>query len=68
MVLGENTKRYIIRTNRDGHQSVWIPVETTMSMKGFDAAWDAGAEQYYHDVEVGLGQAKGWVRVVEVGN
>ncbi len=60
-----NPKRFVIRKNRSGKQSVWIPMETTATAKGFEEAWSVGAQEYYDDVEVGLGLTKGWVRVVD---
>jgi len=64
--LTDNPKRYVIRKNSNGKETVWIPVETTVITKGFDGAWDVGAKEYFDDVEVGLGLLKGWVRVVDV--
>ncbi len=60
-----NQKRYVIRKTRSGKQTVWIPVETTMTAKGFEEAWSVGAHEYYENVEVNLGLTKGWVRVVD---
>ena len=61
-----NSKRYIIRKNQKGTETIWIPVETTAITLGFDAAWAQGAQEYYDDVEVGLGLIKGWVKIVDV--
>jgi len=47
-------------------ESIWIPIETTVAADGFQEAWDRGAQEYYEDVEVGLGLMKGWVRIVDV--
>ncbi len=60
-----NPKRFVIRKERSGKQTVWIPVETTATAKGFEEAWSVGAREYYDDVEVKLGLTKGWVRVVD---
>jgi hypothetical protein len=64
--ISENPKRYVVRPARDGRQSVWVPIETTVIENGFRDAWDRGAQEYYEDVEVGLGLVKGWVRIVDV--
>jgi hypothetical protein len=64
--ITENRKRYVIRANEKGEETVWIPVETTASMHGFEAAWSLGAQEYFRDVEVELGTVKGWVRIVDV--
>ncbi|MEK9137379.1 MAG: transglutaminase-like domain-containing protein [Bacteroidota bacterium] len=64
--ISSNAKRYVIRKNQKGVESVWIPVETTVIARGFDAAWSQGAQEYFDDVEVGLGLIKGWVKIVDV--
>jgi hypothetical protein len=60
-----NPKRYVIRKTRSGKHTVWVPVETTVTAKGFEEAWSTGAHEYYDNVEVNLGLTKGWVRVVD---
>jgi hypothetical protein len=65
-VLTSNPKRYLLRKNRSGAETIWIPIETTVIQQGFDAAWTQGAQQYFDDAEVGLGLIKGWVRIVDV--
>lgn len=64
--LSENPKRYIIRRTEKNVETVWIPVETTLLRSGFDEAWDAGAEEYYRDAEIGLGLIKGRVKIIDV--
>jgi hypothetical protein len=64
--ISSNAKRYVIRKNQKGVESVWIPVETTVIARGFDVAWSQGAQEYFDDVEVGLGLIKGWVKIVDV--
>ncbi len=64
--ISENSKRYVIRPNRAGVESIWIPIETTVIARGFEAAWTAGAQRYFDDAEVGLGLARGWVRILDV--
>jgi len=49
-----------------GVETIWIPVETTIINRGFDEAWSSGAQDYFDDVELGLGLARGWVRIVDV--
>ncbi len=63
--LTDNPKRYVIRRGADGAATLWIPLETTLTRKGFAVAWEDGANQYYDDVEVGLGLTRGWVRVID---
>jgi hypothetical protein len=64
--IAENPKRYILRKNRMGQETVWIPIEATVIARGFDEAWTAGAQEYFEEVELGLGLAKGWVQIVDV--
>jgi hypothetical protein len=64
--VSDNPKRYVVRRNQAGVETLWLPIETTMITKGFDEAWTRGAQRYFDDVEVGLGLVKGWVRIVDV--
>jgi hypothetical protein len=64
--ISSNAKRYIVRKNPKGVETVWIPIETTVITRGFDVAWSQGAQQYFDDVEVGLGLIKGRVKIVDV--
>jgi hypothetical protein len=64
--IAGNPKRYIVRRNAAGVETIWIPLETTVAARGFDEAWTNGAQEYFDDVEVGLGLVKGWVRIVDV--
>jgi hypothetical protein len=65
-LIGNNPKRYIVRKNDDGNETVWIPVETTAITKGFDEAWNTGATEYFSDVEMSLGLIRGWVKVIDL--
>ncbi len=65
-LISENPKRFVVRKNESGKESIWIPVETTMIRKGFDEAWRVGAEEYFQEAELNAGLVKGWVRVVDV--
>ena len=64
--VSSNPKRYILRKTRGGKETIWLPLETTAITHGFDEAWTEGAQQYFDDVEIGLGLASGWVRIVDV--
>jgi hypothetical protein len=64
--ISSNAKRYVTRKNAKGLETVWIPIETTVISRGFDAAWSQGAQEYFDDVEVGLGLIRGWVKIVDV--
>ncbi len=64
-LVSGNSKRYVVRPERGGGYTLWIPVETTLTRRGFAEAWADGAGQYYRDVEVEFGLVRGWVRVVD---
>lgn len=64
--ISDNPKRYLVRKNPRGVDTIWIPVETTVITRGFDEAWTSGAQEYFDDTEVGLGLAKGWVKILDV--
>ena len=64
--IARNPKRYVVRKDRRGLETVWIPIETTVIARGFDEAWTHGAQEYFDDVEIGLGTIKGWVRIVDI--
>lgn len=65
-MISNNPKRYVVRRNSRGEQTIWIPVETTAIDRGFDEAWTRGAREYFDDVEIGFGIVRGWVRVVDI--
>jgi hypothetical protein len=64
--IAGNPKRFVVRRNPQGKETVWIPIETTVVAQGFEEAWSSGAQRYFDDVEIGLGLAHGWVRIVDV--
>ena len=64
--ISENPKRYVVRKDSKGKETVWLPVETTVITKGFETAWTTGSQEYLEDVEINLGIVKGWVRIVDV--
>jgi hypothetical protein len=65
-LISGNPKRYVVRRNAAGAETIWIPLETTAASQGFEAVWTGGAQSYFDDVEVGMGLIKGWVRIVDV--
>jgi hypothetical protein len=64
--LSDNPKRYVVRKNALGVESLWLPVETTAMTGGFEKAWITGADTWLHETEVDLGLVKGWLRVIDV--
>ena len=64
--ISDNPKRYVVRRNVNGRETIWLPIESTVITKGFDAAWTTGAQEYLEDVEINLGLVKGWVKIVDV--
>ncbi len=65
-LISSNEKKYVIRENRKGQRTVWIPVETTFLRNGFDQAWQNGALQYLEEGLLRDGVEAGWVRVIDV--
>jgi hypothetical protein len=65
-LISDNPKRFVIRKNDQGVETVWVPLETTAITEGFQKAWEVGAREYLDDVELKLGVVRGWVRVVDV--
>jgi transglutaminase-like putative cysteine protease len=64
--ISPNPKRYIVRKGQKGKESIWLPIETTVITRGFDAAWSEGAQEYFDNVELELGLIKSWVKIVDV--
>jgi len=64
--VSDNPKRYVVRKTGSGKETLWIPIETTVIMKGFQTAWIQGAEEHFQHTDVDLGLAKGWVKIVDV--
>jgi hypothetical protein len=67
LAITQNEKRIVVRTETDGTNRVWIPVETTLIGRSFTEAWNAGAMQWYQDTELRQGVVEGWVKWIEVG-
>lgn len=65
-LVSDNPKRYVIRKNERGEETIWVPVETTAITEGFQRAWEIGAKEYFDYVEVGLGVVRGWVKLVDL--
>ena len=65
-LVSENPKRYVIRKNESGIETVWVPVEPTALKKGFDSSWEVAAQEYLQDVSINLGTVKGWVKIVDL--
>jgi hypothetical protein len=64
--ITNNEKRYIIRQNPSGVQTVWIPVETTVLTSGFESAWQKAASEYLEEALIKNGLLQGWVKIVDV--
>ena len=65
-LISSNEKRFIIRENSMGNNTLWIPVETTLIETGFDKAWKAGALQFLQEGIIREGLKKGWVKIIDV--
>ncbi len=64
--ISDNSKKYIIRKNSEGKETVWIPIETTQLSKGFTEAWNYAASEYFNDAVINNGLSKGWIRIVDL--
>ncbi len=64
--VSSNPKRYVVRKSKSGQATIWLPIESTAITRGFEEAWTEGAQEYFDNVELGLGLVEGWVRVVDV--
>ncbi len=62
--ITENEKKYVILKNKNGNETVWIPIETTFVRYGFDRAWEAGAEEFFRDFEINLASVKGKAKII----
>jgi len=65
-LISSNEKRYIIRENSLGNNTLWIPVETTLVATGFDEAWKAGALQYLQEGVIREGIKNDWMKIIDV--
>ena len=65
-MISSNEKRSLVRKNREGVFTLWIPVETTMIRSGFEAAWKAGAAQYLEEGVIRHGLDEGWVNIIDI--
>jgi hypothetical protein len=65
-MISSNEKRYIIRNKNQGKQNVWIPVETTLIVQGFEEAWKSGALNYLEEVGLNRGLDKGLIQIINV--
>ena len=65
-LIAGNPKRYIIRKTSRGQDRIWIPIETTAVTKGFETAWNLGAEEYFTSAELKSGLIEEWVRIVDI--
>ena len=66
VLISSNEKRYLMKNNKIGQQTVWIPVETTLIQEGFEEAWKVGALEYLQEGYIRSGLAEGWVKVIDV--
>jgi len=64
-LISSNEKRYIMRENVSGQNSIWIPIETTLLEDGFEEAWKAGALAYLQEGVLQNGINDGWVHVID---
>lgn len=63
--LGLNEFQALTRTGATGAPTLWIPIEPTVLEQGFDEAFAVGVREYYEEVIVRDGMARGQVQVVD---
>ncbi len=63
--ISENDRKYYIRKDISGAETVWLPVETTV-LTGFGDAWNAGALKFYNEAILQYGLLKNKVEIFEV--
>lgn len=68
ILISENSKKYIVRKNSEGKESIWIPVETTLISKGFIDAWNYGASEYFNNAIIKNGLIEGWIRILDLNS
>lgn len=64
-LITKNDNKYFIRSNRNGKDEIWIPVETT-SLTNFETAWNVASDRFYNEALNDLGIAKGNVRIIDI--
>lgn len=63
--LGLSEFEYIVRPDKTGRMTVWLPLETTVVNRGFDDAHREGVRQYYDEVVQKNGVVHGTVHVYD---
>ena len=64
--VSSNHKRFMIRRNRHGTQSVWIALDPSVFDEGFETAWRNGALHWLTDNELAQGMANGWITISDI--
>ncbi|MBN1999125.1 hypothetical protein JW935_16315 [candidate division KSB1 bacterium] len=64
-IVSSNEKKYIVRENNAGQETLWIPVETTLLENGFEDAWNAAATAWLQEAVLRNGLVEGWVRIID---
>ncbi|MBN2010119.1 outer membrane beta-barrel protein [candidate division KSB1 bacterium] len=64
--ISTNAKRYIVREDKTGKQTIWIPVETTLLDQGFTEAWNSAALSYLEEAVLRNGMGEGWLSIFDV--
>ncbi len=64
-LITNNDRKYFLRTNAEGVDEVWIPVEMTM-LTNFKEAWSVGAKKFYEEAVELYGLAKGQIEIIDI--
>jgi hypothetical protein len=66
--ISTNEKKFVVRSGNSQHDTIWLPIETTVLDHGFDKAWETGALAYLEESIVRNGLSEGWVKVIDVNS
>jgi outer membrane protein W len=65
-LISSNEKRFVIRRDINNHDSIWIPIETTLIGQDFETAWKTAATSYLQEGVLRNGVVDGWVKIIDV--
>ncbi len=65
LLITNNDRKYFVRTNQEGVDEIWIPLEMT-SLTNFKEAWSVGAKKFYEEALETYGLAKGQIEIIDI--
>ncbi|GAB4147688.1 MAG: hypothetical protein Fur0015_13500 [Ignavibacteriales bacterium] len=60
-----NDKKFYVRTNQNGEDEIWIPLEST-NFESFEKAWEIAADKFYTEAIENFGLQKGNVSIIDI--